>query len=202
MKTHYLYLVSATLVALTIGCNNDDKPGVASNRFTDPRDQQSYETMTDQSGYIWFKTDLNYREMASHTGTDEHGDFAMYTWSKAVNACPEGFRLPTRGDYKRLLDQFPDGDDTGADNTAEAFAGLTAENGLRLLPRGMYVMQPDQSPTPIAKGAGEYGYFWSSTKGDNDKPHALRLDAVREAAYLQTYDKRGMGSCRCVRDPQ
>lgn len=183
---------------MAFGCGNE-KATSDQNSFKDPRDGHAYPTFTDATGRTWFASDLNHSALASAQHTDGTETSSMYAWNQAVNACPEGWRLPTRSEIRMLLDQFPDGDDQGADNAAEAFIGLyeNPENGYKL--NGMYVDNPAGLGDPVNKGAGEFGYYWSSTVGDNDKAYALRFDANRKAAYIQTYDKRGMASCRCVK---
>lgn len=187
------------LAIFTASCGNDAANENQVNMFKDPRDGRDYPTTNDSAGHVWFVEDLNHHESSGVLHRDGDQQMAMYGWNQAMNACPDGWRLPTRAEIRLQLDQFPDGDDEGADNAAEAFVGLyeNPANSYHLF--GMYVGNPSGIGDPINKGSGEYGYYWTSTVGDNDKAYALRFDANRKAAYLQTYDKRGMASCRCVK---
>lgn len=196
MKAKYFFIPTLLFIA----CGTSDQPESDLNSFTDSRDGQVYALYTDQAGKKWFLDDLNHADGASLVQPDGDGFFSMYSWNKAMNACPPGFRLPTRGDYKRLIDQYPDGPDEGIDNTTEAYEGMVANGDFKLNLRGMFVNSASGVGDPENKGVGEFGYYWSSTVGDNDKPFALRIDSRREVVYLQNYDKRGMGSCRCVQE--
>ncbi|MGF1566374.1 MAG: FISUMP domain-containing protein [Flavobacteriales bacterium] len=182
------------------GCGVSESKVDDSNTFKDSRDQKAYTLTTDAGGRVWFASDLNHLESATVKHSANGVEMAMYNWNDAMNACPEGWRLPTRADFRNMLDQFPDSDDEGADNAAEAFVGLYESDTTRFNLFGMYVANPDGIGSPINKGAGEFGYYWTSTVGDNNKAYALRFDSSRKVAYLQTYDKRGIANCLCIKN--
>lgn len=198
-----ILLASVFVLLASCGSNDESQDANASEAakitsFKDPRTGIEYPVYTDDRGRSWLAADVNFPENASVNSSDDGGAFTMYTWSAAQQVCPEGWRLPTRSDWKLLLDQYPDGVDEASDNTAEAFHGLTESIEFGLRPRGMYVQLPGDS-VPASKGAGEYAYYWTSTESDNGKAIALRLDYNKGITYLQAYDKRGISSCRCIK---
>lgn len=202
-KGYKILLTTQVIIMFFISaCNepNEEKAMKEATSFTDARDQQTYDLYKANDQRVWLKTDLNYKKDASHVSSGTDGDFSMYSWSKAMNACPEGYRLPSRADWKMLLDQFPDSDDDdGNDNTSEAFKGLQDEIGFNLQARGMFVRHGDNPESVESKGADKYAYYWTFTEGDDGKAYALRVDFVKGITYLQSYDKRGIGSCRCIK---
>jgi len=194
-------ILFASVFALLTACGSSDEQrtddALNITSFKDPRTGIEYPVYTDDRGRNWLAADVNYGDNASVKSSDAAGAFTMFTWAAAQQVCPEGWRLPTRADWKLLLDQYPDGVDEASDNTAEAFHGLTTSIEFGLQPRGMYVqLTPDTLPE--AKGAGEYAYYWTSTESDDGKAFALRLDYNKGITYLQAYDKRGISSCRCI----
>lgn len=199
-RTNMLRILLLSAVLGIAGCGASESKVDDSNTFQDPRDGNTYTLNTDAGGRVWFGTDLNHLESATVKHSANGVDMAMYSWNDAMNACPEGWRLPARADFRNMLDQFPDGDDEGADNAAEAFVGLYENDSTQFNLFGMYVMNPDGAGAPINKGDGEFGYYWTSTVGDNNKAYALRFDSNRKVAYLQTYDKRGIANCLCIKN--
>lgn len=198
-----LFLLASAFALLTACGSNDatqDQNATGDTKITsfkDPRTGIEYPVYTDDRGRNWLAADVNYADNASVKSSDAAGEFTMFTYAAAQQVCPEGWRLPTRSDWKLLLDQYPDGVDEASDNTAEAFHGLTTSIAFGLQPRGMYVqLNPDTLPE--AKGAGEYAYYWTSTESEDGKAFALRLDYNKGITYLQAYDKRGISSCRCI----
>ncbi len=197
----FLIIGKFILLFFVSACNEatDENTTKEPTTITDARDQQTYDLYKADNQSVWLKSDLNYKNEASYESSGDDGDFSMYSWNKAMNACPEGYRLPSRADWKMLLDQFPDGDDEGNDNTTEAFNGLQNEIGFNLKARGMFVRHGNNPDSVENKGADKYGYYWTSTEGDDGKAFALRIDFVKGVTYLQSYDKRGIGSCRCIK---
>jgi uncharacterized protein (TIGR02145 family) len=194
-------ILFASVFALLTACGSSDEQKTEDalniTSFKDPRTGIEYPVYKDDRGRNWLATDVNFPDVAQVNSSDEAGAFTMFTWAAAQTVCPEGWRLPTRSDWKLLLDQYPDGVDEASDNTAEAFVGLTQTVQFGFQPRGMYVQLPGDS-LPAAKGAGEYAYYWTSTETEDGKAFALRLDYNKSITYLQAYDKRGISSCRCI----
>lgn len=194
-------ILFASVLALLPACGSnaekasDDALNITS--FKDPRTGIEYPVYKDERGRNWLSADMILADNAQVNSTDDSGNFTMFTWAAAQQVCPEGWRLPTRSDWKLLMDQYPDGVDEASDNTAEAFVGLTETIKFGLQPRGMYVQLPGDS-VPAAKGAGEYAYYWTSTESEDGKAFAIRLDYNKRITYLQAYDKRGISSCRCI----
>lgn len=77
----------------------------AKGQFTDPRDNQTYSTITINDA-TWFGENLNYHGGNSvcynnlSTFCDEFG--ALYTWNEAKTSCPSGWHTPSDQEWKNL----------------------------------------------------------------------------------------------------
>lgn len=77
-------------------------------RFVDDRDGKSY-YYTNVDGTDWMRQNLAWAGAGgSYAGCEAMDDVfgRFYTWEDAVNACPEGWRLPTDGDWVALGKKF------------------------------------------------------------------------------------------------
>jgi uncharacterized protein (TIGR02145 family) len=85
-------------------------PGTASEKeersdFTDPRDGQSYPTVT-IGGMTWLARNLNFASRESYCYDDDKKNCArngrLYRWEAALAACPEGWHLSTEFEWQAL----------------------------------------------------------------------------------------------------
>lgn len=71
--------------------------------FTDPRDNEQYQIL-ELEDMLWFKENLRYRtSVPSDTLIDSKNCGVFYSVKSAKTACPEGWRLPTEKEVKRLV---------------------------------------------------------------------------------------------------
>lgn len=75
-------------------------------RFVDPRDGKSYR-YTDIGGVRWMGDNLNYSTANSWCYDDDEAncdrDGRLYTFESAQNACPDGWRLPTKKEWDDMV---------------------------------------------------------------------------------------------------
>ena len=78
--------------------------------FVDERDGQSYEVMLLKDGNYWLSENLNYQIEASWCYDDSLDNCTrygrLYSWSAAMESCPEGWKLPSDEEWKLLLNTY------------------------------------------------------------------------------------------------
>ena len=120
IQLHIAVKVVAALLFISMlsSCGSDDKvrpgkvPATDKGTFTDVRDGETYhwvrygnlEWMSDNFRYDC-KDDsksLVFKNVGTNTPVDVRAFGRLYSYSGAVQACPEGWRLPTDDDWKDL----------------------------------------------------------------------------------------------------
>jgi uncharacterized protein (TIGR02145 family) len=119
--------------------------------------------------------------------TDAYQIGTVFTYSEALSACPEGYRLPTRFEFESLAkNRSKPTNYYGA--TGRWFSGKTpydeAKNKI-FLPRTFYNSKFDS------------GYYWSSTKLDQNLAYCLSFNAANVSiAHSKQQNKMPV---RCVK---
>ena len=109
-KTLFLFFLITLLIGIN-SCSKDDDSQDDPNdnstpeAFTDPRDGQTYETV-EIGNQVWFAENLNYETENSwwYDNDPDNGETygRLYTWHDALDACPDGWHLPTDEEWKTL----------------------------------------------------------------------------------------------------
>src|SRR5690606_8226 len=176
--------------------------GSSGSTFTDPRDGKVYQTVV-IGNQVWMAENLAYLpsvNMVADGSEDAAGSYyyvygydgtnvadakatgnyatygALYNWTAAMNACPDGWHLPTDAEWTELTDYL--GENAGgklkATGTIEAGTGLwydpntgaTNKTGFTALPGGLR-----QYNGPFYH-IGYSGHWWSAT--ENGASYAWR----------------------------
>lgn len=199
----------ATLAFLLSAC---------SESFTDSRDGLSYGIIK-IGEQTWMAENLNYVTEGSACPDGDTRNCKrlgrLYSWAEAKTVCPEGWRLPTKEDFEKLIaEMFKDG---VASSKSDAGAALKAKDGwfkkgngsdalgFKALPAGYRsaVSKADDGAVTGGKfdGIGGYAYFWSATE-DDEFPESLAyylfLSFSNDAASLNAFAKEDYRSVRCV----
>ncbi len=168
----------------------------------DTRDGKAYKTIQIGS-QTWMAENLNYETENSYCYNDSIENCEkygrLYTWEAALNACPSGWHLPTKEEFKTL--RFNVGGSDVAGKMLKSTTGWYDDGngvdkyGFNVLPAGF------RNFYGIFFNAGKYANFWSATENDGDDAYYLSLDCSSEDAGLLNYDKDYASSVRCLRGP-
>lgn len=183
--------------------------------FTDPRDGGLYYLAT-AGGNVWMQNNLHY----SGSGVSYENSGAMdkiagrlYTWNEAVEACPEGWHLPSDAEFAALA-----GEDFSAGQIFTGAAGnlmtdarfndlkmwtfwpevkITNSTRFSAIPFGYAI---DQEGINRFTGTNKYAVFWTS---DNDEDTGVYryIYMDKNNIYPSDGDKESFrASVRCVKD--
>jgi len=83
----------------------------AQEKFTDSRDGNSYRTVT-VAGFTWMAENLKYivpgseKNYFDNDPNNANSYGVLYDWKTAMKACPDGWRLPSGEEFRRLAGNF------------------------------------------------------------------------------------------------
>jgi uncharacterized protein (TIGR02145 family) len=189
--------VSSSSVSVSSSSESDEK-----ETFTDSRDGQTYKYVKIDN-QVWMAENLNYETANSYCYNDSTENCKkygrLYTWETALNACPEGWHLPTKGEFEIL--RFNVGGSDVAGKMLKSTTGWYDDGngvdkyGFNVLPAGY------RSYDGSFSGAGENAEFWSATESPNyDLAYTLSLYYLSDDTPLFGYYKDDAVSVRCLRD--
>ena len=88
-------------------CEDCEDSEEKTNTLTDLRDNQVYKTVTIGS-QVWMAQNLNYKTEDSYCYDDETANCKkygrLYKWESALEACPDGWHLPTKEELETLFE--------------------------------------------------------------------------------------------------
>ena len=174
------------------------KTAKISELMTDSRDGQTYKIVKigDQ---VWMAENLNVKTEEGSwcyendpANCEKYG--RLYTWEAAQKACPTGWHLPSKGEFKTLLATVRASDEDRSDNLrAGSWENGKDEYGFSALPAGRY-----NSRDKEFSRLGNYAYFWSSTEHFSNGAFYLSL-SDRYASVYDDFKYVGY-SVRCLQD--
>ncbi|MFZ6009407.1 MAG: hypothetical protein ACOYXT_03595 [Bacteroidota bacterium] len=138
--------------------------------FIDPRDNSKYVTVN-INGTEWMMEDLHYGALT-------------YTYQQALNACPDGWSLPSAGDW---------------DNVSLHFGGYLKYSSLEGDPSKSYDAMVNKTGFNITPGAR----YWSDTPAWVESPqirsYATYIDNIDHVVKLSSAIITEKHRCRCVK---
>jgi len=176
--------------------------------FTDPRDGQTYNTISIQKPALgttvtWLADNLNYNMPGSYApnnkenlGSNKFG--LLYTWDAAQKACPSGWHLPQAIEWATLVIDHGGGFKAG--NALKSNTGWS-ENG-----NGSNSSNFNAQPTGFRNSEGsffdkgKYGYWWTSSPAGEGRAWSWRLSHANAEVNHKDYTVYFGHSVRCVKD--
>ena len=159
----------------------DDSPN---GTFVDERDRKTYKYVT-IGKMIWMAENLNFKIEDSWCYDDKNANCKkygrLYNYDAAMNACPEGWHLPSLNEWKYLFSvvegkriddiglgimkskvakklKSTSGWDEGWDDNGKRSGNGDDTYGFAALPAGIRTIHDDFN------SLGEYAFFWTSTE--------------------------------------
>ena len=178
-------------------------PNTNYGTMTDSRDNRVYRTVKIGT-QTWMAENLNYRApgLAGETFCivdlidSCYSSALLYSWTAALDACPEDWHLPTQEDFAALLEKV------GASESAiklKSTSGWkndgngTDDYGFSVLPMGA-----NSGFGPPSQGFN--AYFWSADEDEKGKGKGLDLQYDNKKVVESSYNKDDMFSVRCVKN--
>ena len=193
------------LILLVVFCVSEIFAEPKFGLMKDPRDGSKYKTVK-IGNQEWFAENANYKKTLESRCYEKKKENCrkygrLYSWSDAFEyACPTGWHLPTRADFKSLLNVVSNGnpkDAGGILKSRNADASSTDDYGFSVLLAG-YINGNDAA-------IGEAAYFWLSSfdQGNNPNHYYAKFSqyendvVVKSSIGSSSYQ---FMSVRCVKD--
>lgn len=162
--------------------------------FTDPRDGHVYKTVTIGS-QTWYAENVKFNVANSWCFKDDstyckkYGK--LYNYESAKEACPSGWRVPTKDEWDTLISSAG-GPDLAPANLSlyrPAF-GFNALYGGRRHSSGEYFY------------LDQFGFYWTSTEVDKYNAWVITLNPNLKTLKINSYDKWAGYSLRCIKEQE
>ena len=186
---------------LAIPCKTETEDKCEYGILVDNRDSQSYKTVKIANQW-WMGENLAYEAADSYCLNNVDANCAkygrLYTWNAAVKACPSGWHLPQKSEFKTLFAAI--GSESQAGKMLETTHGWlkdgygTDSYGFSALSGGLRYGNGDFGDE------GMYAYFWTATEENSSSAYSIDLYYSRASAYLGSDYKTYAFSVRCVKD--
>jgi len=225
MKIIYL-LISITAIGL-MGCNQKSNSKAISGTFTDSRDNHIYNWVKIGT-QIWMTQNLAYLPKVSSSSEGSETDAlyyvygyqgssvteaqtldpyqitgVLYNWSAARTACPEGWHLPTDGEWTLLVNYLGGPGVAGMklkfatgftiDKNSDNSSGFSAKMG------GFSTCDYPGVPGSFYS-LGMHSFFWTNTKIDSTRARGYCLQYDLANVDSDNYPLCNGFSIRCIKD--
>ena len=183
------------LAVLITGCNGN------SNMLVDERDGQKYRIVRIGNQY-WMAENLRFVADSSWCYQDDPADCKMngrlYHWNSAINACPEGWKLPSDSDWIQLEKYIGIPEE---DLLKEKFRGTRQGNRLRSDGDLGFdaLISGYRRPNGYYARRGQRSAFWLSTPTSTRSAWHRDIRADTGAIYRSGVPKQYALSVRCIK---
>lgn len=169
-------------------------------KLVDPRDGQEYKTVTIDivlAGDVtiqrtWMAENLNYEVPDSFCYVNEpaycdaYG--RLYTFGAAVEACPDGWHVPTISEWTLLFNTY------GGIREAGQALQKDGQSGLNLTLGGF------GDPGRVFKNIGISGNYWDAEKKSDNTSGLISVQKGSKEIYHSVIGDWHRNSCRCIKD--
>ena len=186
------------LIVFVLGCFTSF--GQEVGELVDSRDGKTYKIVTIDHELIggvfvkrtWMAQNLNYEVEDSFCYTNEKAYCQaygrLYTFEAAVAACPEGWHVPTIGEWKLLFDTY------GGIRESGLALQKDGQSGLDLILGGF------GDPGNVFKNIGISGNYWDAEKKSQNTSGLVSVQKESKEIYHSVIGNWHRNSCRCIKD--
>ena len=195
----------ATLIACsgTHGASDDEYDVFVYGLMTDSRDGQVYKTVKIGS-QIWMAENLNYELPESFCHEENPNSCIkygrLYKWESAMDACPDGWHLPTRAEWDSLISAA--GGRSVAGKMLKSTDGWiyngngSDDYGFSALPAGLMFQRTGY--TKFFNNEGYDAFFWNASEFDRKNAYVAFLHYYSDSVDLAYVPKGHEFAVRCV----
>ena len=182
------------------------------NTLTDSRNGKIYKTVK-IGNQVWMAENLNFKTDSSFCYNDSAEYCAkygrLYTWTAAMDACPDGWRLPSETDFENLIKAVGGEKDAGTKlKSTSGWNDYDGGSGNGTDAFGFSALAAGIGNAGIYGGVDYTTMFWGSTEcSENsletgvDCAYAIHLDYDEVDVDLPSYAARDLVlSVRCLKD--
>lgn len=179
----WIYFLASSKISIDQYFNDEIEYGT----LTDSRDGQIYRTI-DVNGFEWMAQNLNYSSGICDS-CELYG--RLYTYDEAMNACPEGWVLPTAFDFSSAFAQINAGYFLSKKSDGLDAVGFSAIKG------GFYSFKDR-----MVKRRSEIANFWLAEENLKNLALRMKLENSGEDFQINEISKAYGFSVRCVKRPE
>ena len=174
----------------------DETETIYYKTLVDKRDGKKYKIL-ELGNQTWMAENLNYKTEDSYCYENNESNCSkygrLYKWRVALKACPAGWHLPSKAEFKTLLDAV------GGKQAAGKNLKSVSNNGDDTIGFSA-LLAGTMSSNGIFLNEGFITNFWSSTENNSNRAYALNLSYNGGKADLSFFDKEFGVSIRCLED--
>lgn len=164
--------------------------------FIDKRDNQKYKWVK-VGTQTWMAENLKFSTSSGYTVYNDNQNNVMkygylYNLETAKNACPDGWKLPTKQEFEILFKNIVKENSVLTDALLD-----TTELGFNLVFGGYFVISFGGIPFNSKDKVGRY---WTSSNANNDYFYYLNTDKESNSTQLKYTDSKYFHSVRCIKE--
>lgn len=151
---------------------------------------------------VWMAENLNVKTENSYCYNDNELNCAkygrLYEWDAAKKACPSGWHMPSKEEFKTLV--------ATVGGPKVAGKSLKSESGWNNKGNGANayffsaLSAGDRLTGGSYSGEGDYADFWTSTEKNGDDAYVMHLHYIADNASLVAVNKKNGFSIRCLKN--
>ena len=151
---------------------------------------------------VWMAENLNVKTENSYCYNDNELNCAkygrLYEWDAAKKACPSGWHMPSKEEFKTLV--------ATVGGPKVAGKSLKSESGWNNKGNGANayffsaLSAGDRLTGGSDSGEGDYADFWTSTEKNGDDAYVMHLHYIADNASLVAVNKKNGFSIRCLKN--